>query len=81
MILLINKNDLKEEKVITEEQIDKKGKDLQLEYYEISAKTGENVKKAIKSIIKKLIDRCNERSKGSINNSFNEKERGGCNII
>ena len=81
MILLINKNDLKEEKVITEEQIDKKGKDLQLEYYEISAKTGENVKKGIKSIIKKLIDRCNERSKGSINNSFNEKERGGCNII
>ena len=63
MILLINKNDLKEEKVITEEQIDKKGKDLQLEYYEISSKTG------------------NERSKGSINNSFNEKERGGCNII
>ena len=80
MILLVNKNDLKEEKVITEEQIDKKSKDLQLEYYEISAKTGENVKKGIKGIIKKLIDRCNERSRGSINNSFNEKEKG-CNII
>jgi small GTP-binding protein len=81
MILIINKKDLKEGKVITEEQIDKKSKDLQLEYYEISAKTGENVNKSIKSIIKKLIERCNERSRGSINNSSNEKEKGGCIII
>ena len=81
MILLINKKDLKEEKVITEEQIDKKSKDLQLEYYEISAKTGENVNKGIKSIIKKLVEKCNERSRGSFNNSLDEKEKGGCNII
>ena len=81
MILIINKKDLKEGKVITEEQIDKKSKDLQLEYYEISAKTGENVNNSIKSIIKKLVERCNERSRGSINNSSNEKEKGGCIII
>ena len=81
MILLINKKDLKEGKVITEEQIDKKSKDLQLEYYEISAKTGECVFKGIQSIIKKLVERCNERSRGSHNNNINEKEKGGCIII
>lgn len=81
MILIINKKDLKEGKVITEEQINKKSKDLQLDYYEISAKTGENVNNSIKSIIKKLVERCNERSRGSINNSSNEKEKGGCIII
>ena len=81
MILLINKNDLKEGKVITEEQIEKKSKDLQLEYYEVSAKTGENIHKGMKSLIKKLVERCNERSMGSFNNSYNEKDKGGCNIV
>ena len=81
MILLVNKNDLKEERVITEEQIDKKSKDLQLEYYEISAKTGDNISKGIKSIISKLIDRCNERSRDSNNDNINENENGGCNIF
>ena len=81
MILLINKSDLKEEKVITEEQIDKKSKDLQLEYYEISAKTGDNISKGIKNIITKLIERCNDRSRGSNNDSINENEKGGCKIF
>ena len=83
MILLINKKDLKEGegKAITEEQIDKKSKDLQLEYYEISAKTGENVFDGIKIIIDKLIERCNDRSRGSNSDSINEQEKGGCNII
>ena len=81
MILLINKKDLKEEKVITEEQIDKKSKDLQLEYYEISAKTGENVVDGIAIIINKLIERCNDRSRGSNSENNNEKEKGGCNLI
>ena len=76
-----NKSDLKEEKVITEEQIDKKSKDLQLEYYEISAKTGDNISKGIKSIITKLIERCNDRSRDSNNDNINENENGGCNIF
>ena len=80
MILFINKNDLNE-KIITEEQIDKKSKDLQLEYHEISAKNGENVDNGMKSIINKLIERCNERSRGSINDSNSEQEKGGCNIF
>ena len=81
MILLINKKDLKEEKVITEEQIDKKSKDLQLEYYEISAKTGENINNGIKSILIKIIERCIDKSRESNDESFNEKEKEGCILI
>ena len=79
MILLINKKDL-EQKIITEEQIYKKSKDLQLEYYEISAKTGENVANGIKSIINKLIERCNDRSRDSNNDSLVDKGKS-CYII
>ena len=44
MALIVNKKDLSEEnKTINENQIDKKSKDLQLQFFEISAKTGENV--------------------------------------
>ena len=60
MVWLINKKDLNEGKVLTEEQIEKKSKDLQLDYFEVSAKTGENIACGIKRIIKKLIKRCNE---------------------
>ena len=80
MILFINKKDLTNKK-ITEKQIDKKSKDLQLEYHEISAKNGENIGKGMKSIINKLIERCNERSRGSIKDISNEQEKGGCNIF
>ena len=79
MILLVNKKDLNEKK-ITEKQIDKKSKDLRLEYQEISAKSGENVDKGMTNIISKLIERCNERSRGSITDSF-EHEKGGCYIF
>ena len=58
MIWLINKKDLGKEKVLTEEEIEKKSKDLQLDYYEVSSKTGENVDDGINKIVKKLIKRC-----------------------
>ena len=61
MIWLINKKDLKEGKAITKEQIEKKSKDLQLDYYEVSAKTGENIDVGIKNIVKKIIKRYNDK--------------------
>ena len=61
MIWLINKKDLSEGKVLTKEQIEKKSKDLQLDYYEVSAKTGENIDEGIKYIVQKLIKRYNEK--------------------
>ncbi len=80
MMLLVNKKDVNEKK-ITEEQIDKKSKDLRLEYHEISAKSGENVDKGMTNIISKLIERCNERSRSSITDSYSEQEKGGCYIF
>ena len=62
MIWLINKKDLKEEKILTEAQIEKKSKDLQLDYFEVSAKSGENIEEGIKNMVKKLIKRCNDSS-------------------
>ena len=62
MVWLINKKDLKEEKILTEAQIEKKSKDLQLDYYEVSAKSGENIEEGIRNIVKKLVKRCNDSS-------------------
>ena len=49
-----------EERVLTREQIEKKSKDLLLDFYEVSAKTGENIENCIINIVKKLIKRCND---------------------
>ena len=51
-----------EEKILTEAQIEKKSKDLQLDYFEVSAKSGENIEEGIKNMVKKLIKRCNDSS-------------------
>ena len=69
MVWLINKKDLKKGKVLTKEQIDKKSKDLQLDYFEVSAKTGENIENGIKNVVKKLIKRCNDNEDLSFNSS------------
>ena len=89
MALIINKKDLKEqEKLIKEEQIEKKSKDLQLQYFEISAKTGENLFNTIKLIINKIIDKYINDNKNNDyednNESDNDNEfenEGGCFII
>ena len=81
MLLLINKKDLEEGKEITEDQIEKKSKDLRLDFFEISAKTGENVSNSIKSIINKLIKKYNERSLSFNEDNSNEQEEGGCVIF
>ena len=89
MALIINKKDLNEqEKLIKEEQIEKKSKDLQLQYFEISAKTGENLFNTVKLIINKIIDKYINDNKNNDyednNESDNDNEfenEGGCFII
>ena len=89
MIWFINKKDLEVGKILKEEEIEKKSKDLQLDFYEVSAKTGENVEKGINNIIKKLIKR-NIDSNLDLDVSTNDssdninievKERKKCNIF
>jgi small GTP-binding protein len=90
MVWLINKKDLNEGKVLTEEQIEKKSKDLQLDYYEVSAKTGENIACGIKRIIKKLIKRSNDNDNEDLSfesstidssNSVDVEKRKNCIIF
>ena len=88
MIWFINKKDLKEGKVLTEAQIEKKSKDLQLDYYEVSAKTGENIEYGIKKIVKKLIKRCNENDNLNLDSSTTDsidsiviENKEKCNIF
>ena len=88
MIWLINKKDLNEGKVLTEENIDKKSKDLQLDYYKVSAKTGENIDNGITQIVNKLIQRCKDNEDLSFDssttdsvNSLDVEKRKNCNIF
>ena len=70
MIWLVNKNDLiNDNKILTAEQIEKKSKDLQLDYFEVSAKTGDNIEYSIKSLVKKLIKRYNDNSLDNLDKS------------
>jgi small GTP-binding protein len=91
MVWLINKKDLNEGKVLTEEQIEKKSKDLQLDYYEVSAKTGESIEEGIKKLVKKLILRCSDIEENDDNSfesstadsaySIDIEERKNCTIF
>ena len=91
MALIVNKKDLIEEKrIVKEEQIDKKSKDLQLKVFEISAKNGENVFYTIKSILNKMIDKyINENKKNGDDenndsdddNDIENNKDEGCFII
>ena len=91
MALIVNKKDLSEEnKTINENQIDKKSKDLQLKFFEISAKTGENVFISMKKFINKIIDKYKKDNKingeeedesTESDNENDEDKDEGCLII
>jgi small GTP-binding protein len=88
MIWLINKKDLEEGKILTEQQIYKKSKDLQLDFLEVSAKTGENIDEGIKDILYKLVQRCNDSleqsdssTADSLDNDLQLKKKISCNIF
>ena len=78
MILLINKKDLENDKSLNEEQIIKKSKDLQLDYYEVSAKTGDNINNAIIKISQKIINRIKENVSDDEDSDKKNKEQDGC---
>ena len=55
MILLGNKKDLKAERAVQTAEGEKLAKELNIEYYETSAKSGTNVDKAFNSIVKHIL--------------------------
>ena len=89
MIWFINKKDLGDEKVFTKKQIEKKSKDLLLDFFEVSAKTGENIENGIKTIVNKVIKRFNDSNfnlESSTTDSFESEDReiysrNNCNIF
>ncbi|TFF86372.1 MAG: GTP-binding protein [Promethearchaeota archaeon] len=56
VVLLANKVDLDDERVVSNEDIKKKAEELGIEYLETSAKTGNNVDKAFEKLINKIIE-------------------------
>jgi len=54
-VLLGNKVDLTDQRVVSEEDIKKKAQELNIQYMETSAKTGENVDAAFELIIQKIL--------------------------
>jgi Ras-related protein Rab-11A len=55
MVLLGNKNDLKNERKVTQKKAEEFAKLNNLHYYETSAKTGENVKEAFNDLAKQIL--------------------------
>ncbi len=55
MILLGNKDDLKAERAVQKAEGNKLAKELNIEYYDTSAKSGSNVDKAFNSIVKLIL--------------------------
>jgi small GTP-binding protein len=54
LIIIANKCDLENERVISQDLIKEKAEELGIEYFETSAKTGKNIDEAFDSIFKKV---------------------------
>jgi small GTP-binding protein len=63
LIILANKCDLDEERQVSEEEIKTRAKELGIEYFETSAKTGQNIDLAFQTIFKKVYSRVYKRGR------------------
>ena len=70
IILIGNKIDLENERVINKEQGDKVAKDYKFDFYETSAKTGKNVKEAFQHLINLIV----KYKEDELLNNINKKE-------
>jgi len=59
-VLLGNKSDLKEDRKVTAEEANIYSKGINMQYYDSSAKTGENIEKAFMSLTSKLKEKADE---------------------
>ena len=57
IVLFVNKNDLEDEIVISDDDIKKMGIELKMDHYSVSAKTGKGVKKAFGEFIQRVISK------------------------
>lgn len=64
-LVLANKNDMSEKRKVTKEEIEAFTKRTGIEVVEVSAKTGNGVENAFKSMIEKLISQKDKKAKKS----------------
>ena len=75
-ILVGNKSDLNEERVVTKETAQKKAEELGLPYFETSAKNGEFVEDAFLALVNSVIDKCSNDNKKLENDSNGDEYKG-----
>ena len=81
-ILVGNKSDLTEERVVTKETAQKKAEELGLPYFETSAKNGEFVEDAFVALVNSIIDKCNSDNKKVENDANADDYKGiGSGIV
>ena len=76
-LVLANKNDMTEKRTVTKEEIEAFTKRTGIEVVEVSAKTGNGVENAFKSMIEKLISQKDKKAKKSSLIITDENNRSG----
>ena len=78
--LIGNKKDLESKRVITKEKAEEYAKELNIPYYEVSAKSGEGIKQLFLGVIEKVMDKIilmntsQENMDGNVKTSLIEKD-------
>ena len=79
IILVGNKIDLDDERIITYEDGNKIAQKYKLDFYECSAKTGANIENTFKELIKKIVQNYSKiKEKGTKLKSNNNDKKGCC---
>ena len=78
LIIIANKCDLDEERVITEDEIKEKADELGIQYFETSAKSGKNVDEAFDAIFKNVYKSVYKRKGFNLNDKGNHSASNCC---
>ena len=83
IVLFVNKNDLEDEIVISEDDVKRICNELNTDYYSMSAKNGKGVKKAFGEFSQRVIYRVYSNNNSKYNEMLNNegKNKENCNII
>ena len=73
-ILVGNKIDLENNRIINKERMENKAKELNMKYYETSAKTGQNVEEAFTELVNLLLNNNKNGKQGNKNIELDHKD-------
>ena len=78
LIIIANKSDLGEEREVSTQEIAEKAKELNVEYYETSAKDNTNIDEAFEVIIKKVFNNTYNKQGGITIGPVDPSSKKGC---